>query len=160
MPKNSLYEYLDHLRDAFLFFKAPIHSRSEKSRLINPPKIYTIDTGLLNAMTFRNSDDYGLLLENMIFMQLRRKGYDIEYVSTKDGYEADFLARHKVNGDVRLIQACWDISNKRIVERELRGLKSAMVELSIKSGSIVTWDDEVRLDDEIRVVPAWKWMLE
>ena len=42
--KNSLYEYLDHLIDAFLFYKVPIHSRSEKARLINPAKIYTISS--------------------------------------------------------------------------------------------------------------------
>jgi hypothetical protein len=52
--KNSLYEYLDHLTDAFLFYRVPIHGRSERSRLIHPAKIYTIDTGLLNAMTLRN----------------------------------------------------------------------------------------------------------
>jgi len=50
--KNSLHEYLDHLIDAFLFYTVPIHSRSEKSRLINSVKIYPIDAGLLNAMTF------------------------------------------------------------------------------------------------------------
>ncbi|MDF1592840.1 MAG: ATP-binding protein [Desulfobacterales bacterium] len=158
--KNSLYEYLDHLTDAFLFYKVPIHTRSEKSRLINPTKVYSIDTGLLNAMTYRNSSDFGPFLENMVFMQMRRKGYNIEYVNTKDGYETDFIARHKVTGDVQLIQACWEMSNKLTFERELRGLKSAMAELSIHSGTIVTWNDDVVLDNEIKVVPAWKWMLE
>ncbi len=56
--KNNLYAYIDYLVDAFLFYKVPIHSRSEKSRLVNPAKIYTIDTGLLNAMIFRNSKDF------------------------------------------------------------------------------------------------------
>lgn len=158
--KNSLYEYLDHLTDAFVFSKVPIHSRSEKARLINPAKIYTIDTGLLNAMTFRNSTDYGPLLENLVFMQMRRKGYDVEYVNTKDGHEADFFARHKVTGDVQLLQVCWGMSSKNTFERELRGLRSAMIELSLHSGTIVTWDDDAALNNEIKVVPAWKWLLE
>ena len=64
--KNSLYEYLDHLIDAYLFYRVPIHSRSEKSRILNPAKIYTIDTGLLNAMRFRNSSNYGALLEHQV----------------------------------------------------------------------------------------------
>ena len=55
--QNSLCEYLDHLTDAFVFSRVPIHSRSEKARMVNPAKIYTIDTGLLNAMTLRNSSD-------------------------------------------------------------------------------------------------------
>lgn len=46
--------------------------------MVNPVKIYSIDTGLLNAMTFRNSSDNGPLLENMVFIHLRRKGYDLE----------------------------------------------------------------------------------
>jgi predicted AAA+ superfamily ATPase len=157
--KNSLYEYLDHLRDAFLFYIVPIHSRSEKARLINPAKIYAIDTGLLNAMTFRNSLDLGQFLENMVFMHLRRNGYDVEYVKTKDGYEADFFARHKNSGDKGLIQVCWDMTDKKTFDRELRGLKSAMDELSIDSGTIVTWDDESALEDDVDVVPVWKWLL-
>jgi predicted AAA+ superfamily ATPase len=157
--KNSLYEYLDHLTDAFLFYKVHIHSRSEKSRMINPAKIYTVDTGLLNAMTFRNSSDLGLLLENMAFMHLRRNGYDVEYVNTKDGYETDFFARHKISGEMKLIQVCWDMSENKTSERELRGLKSAMNELSIPSGTVVTWDDETAFDNNIDVVPIWKWLI-
>jgi predicted AAA+ superfamily ATPase len=158
--KNSLYEYLDHLTDAFLFYKVPIHSRSEKSRLINPAKIYTIDTGLLNAITTRNAYNYGNLLETMVFMHLRRGGYDVEYVVTKDGYEADFMARHRISGDTRLIQACWEMADKKTFERELRGMKSAMKVLSLSAGTIVTWDDETAIDDGIEVIPLWKWLLE
>ncbi|MFH0725671.1 MAG: ATP-binding protein [Pseudomonadota bacterium] len=157
--KNSLYEYLDHLVDAFVFSRVPIHSRSEKSRLINPAKIYTVDTGLLNAMTFRNSTDYGPLLENMVFMHLRSNGYEVEYVTTSDGYETDFFAQHKVTGDIKLLQVCWDMSNKKTFEREVRGLKRAMDELSLNSGTIVTWDDEGSIDNGVNAVPVWKWLL-
>jgi predicted AAA+ superfamily ATPase len=157
--KNNLYAYIDYLVDAFLFYKVPIHSRSEKSRLVNPAKIYTIDTGLLNAMIFRNSDDFGALLETLVFMHLRRKGYDMEYVSTKKGYETDFFARHRISKKVQLIQVTWDMSDKKTFDRELRGLKSAMDEFSINSGTVVTWDDEISLDNNINVVPCWKWLL-
>jgi len=157
--KNSLYEYLDHLTDAFLFYKVPIHSRSEKSRLINPAKIYTIDTGLLNAMTFRNSYNYGQLLETMVFMHLRRRGYDAEYLNTKDGREVDFFIRHRISGETQLIQVCWEMSDKKTFERELHGLKSAMDELSLTTGTIVTWDDETIIEKQIKVIPIWKWLL-
>jgi len=157
--KNSLYEYLDHLTDAFLFYKVPIHSRSEQSRLSNPAKIYAIDIGLLNAMTFRNSYDYGKLLENMVFMHLRREGYDTEYVPTKGGRETDFFARHRTSGETQLIQVCWEMSDERTFKRELQGLKSAMDELSLPTGTIVTWDDETVIEDKIKVIPIWKWLL-
>jgi predicted AAA+ superfamily ATPase len=157
--KNSLYEYLDHLTDAFLFYKVPIHSRSEKARLINPAKIYTIDTGLLNAMIFHNSYNYGQLLETMVFMHLRRGGHDTEYLKTNDGCEVDFFIRHRISNKTQLIQVCWEMSDKKTFERELRGLKSAMDELSIPTGTIVTWDDETVIDNKIKVIPVWKWLL-
>ncbi len=157
--KNSLYDYLDYLTDAFLFYKVPVHHRSEKVRMVNPPKIYTIDSGLLNAMTFRNSVNNGLLLENMVFLHLRRNHYEIESVNTKDGFEVDFFIRHKISGEVELIQVCWDMSDKKTFNRELRGLHSAAKELSIASTTIVTWDDEGLLDRNVHVVPVWKWLL-
>ena len=157
--KNSLYEYLDHLTDAFLFYKVPVHSRSEKSRLINPAKIYTIDTGLLNAMTFRNSYNCGQLLETMVFMHLRRGAHDVEYVTTKDGREVDFFTRNRNSGEKQLIQVCWEMSDKKTFERELLGLKSAMDEFSLPTGTIVTWDDETVIDKKIKVIPIWKWLL-
>ncbi len=156
--KNSLYAYLDHLTDAYLFYRVPIHSRSEKSRMLNPAKIYTIDTGLLNAMTYRNSSNYGALLENLVFMQLRRHGYVIEYVSSKEGYETDFFARHPIKKEIKLIQVCWELSDEKTFQRELRGLQNAMKGLSIKSGTIVTYDDEASFNN-IAVIPIWKWLL-
>ena len=157
--KNSLYNYVDHLTDAYLLYKIPIHSRSEKSRMVNPAKMYTIDTGLLNAMTFRNSDNNGFLLENMAHMHLRRNGYEVEYVTTQNGFETDFFARHKTSGKVKLIQVCWDMANKKTFNRELRGLQSAMEELAIPQGTLVTWDDEETIDNGIEIVPIWKWLL-
>lgn len=157
--KNSLYEYLDHLTDAFLFYKVPIHSRSEKSRLINPAKIYTIDTGLLNAMTFRNSNNCGQSLETMVFMHLRRGGYDVEYLNTKDGREVDFFTRDRISGDTQLIQVCREMSDKKTFARELHGLKNAMDELSLPTGTIVTWDDETVIENKIKIIPIWKWLL-
>lgn len=157
--KNSLYEYLDHLTDAYLFYRVPIHSRSEKSRMLNPTKIYTVDTGLLNAMTFRNSSNYGALLENLVFMQLRRHGYMIEYVNTKEGYETDFFARHPIKNEIKLVQVCWDMSDEKTFQRELRGLQTVMKALSLNSGTIVTYDDEASLDNNIVVIPIWKWLL-
>lgn len=158
--KNSLYKYLDYLTDAYLFYRVPIHSRSEKARLVNPAKIYTIDTGLLQAMTFRNSADNGPLLENLVFMQLRRLGFSLEFVNDKAGYETDFIAKHPITGETKLIQVCWDITDHKTMAREVRGVQSAMEALNINEGVIVTWDDEDSSVDNICVIPVWKWLLE
>lgn len=157
--KNSLYDYLDYLADSFVIYRVPIYSRSEKARQVNPAKLYAVDTGLLNAMTFRNARDHGHLLENMVYMHLRRRGYETEYVTTDDGRETDFLARHRTTGDRQLIQVCWDMTDESTFKRELAGLKSAMKELSISDGTIITADDERTIDKDIQVIPAWKWLL-
>lgn len=157
--KNTLYKYLDYLFDAYLFYRVPLHTRSEKARMINPPKIYTIDTGLINAMSFRNSEDRGYLLENMIFMYLRQNKYDVEFIRTRDNFETDFYAKHPVTGEVLLLQVCLDLTNDITLDREIRGLRSAMKEYSIEKGTIITWDDEKTIDYRIKAVPAWKWML-
>jgi len=157
--KNSLYEYLDHLTDAFLFYRVPINGRSERSRLIHPAKIYAIDTGLLNALTVRNAGDYGRLLETMVYLHLRRRNDEVEYVVSKEGRETDFLARERISGETHLIQACWEMSDKKTFARELAGLKAAMENLSVSSGTIVTWDDEAEIDEHIWAIPVWKWLL-
>ncbi len=157
--KNNIYEYLDHLLDAYLFYRVPLHTRSAKARMVNPSKIYVVDTGLLNTMTFRNSSNRGHLLENMVFMHLRRGGFEIEYVISSKGYETDFFTRHPVTGETMLLQVCWDITDEDTFARELRGLKSAMSELCIDKGRIITWDDEKTLEGNIPVIPVWKWLL-
>ena len=157
--KNSLYKYLDHLTDAYLFYKVPIHSRSEKARLLNPAKIYTVDTGLLNALTCRNAANRGALLESLVFMHLRRQGYTVEYVQTKNGGETDFFARHKISRQVHLIQVCWDMSDHKTFQREIKGLRAAQQEFGIDEGTIVTWDDETTLEGNIELTPVWKWLL-
>ena len=123
------------------------------------PHSINIDTGLLNAMTFRNSYNKGLLLESIVFMHLRRNDYEVEYVNSQNGLETDFFARHKISGDVKLIQSCWDMTDKKTFSRELKGLQSAMEKFSIPAGTIVTWDDEKTLDNQIDIIPIWKWLL-
>jgi len=157
--KNTLYEYLYHLADAYLCYRVPIHTRSEKARTLNPAKVYVIDTGLLQAMSFRNATNRGPLLENLVFMHLRRYGFEVEYVVTQDGFETDFLARHPITGKRLLIQACWDMAEQKTFQRELRGLQGAMRECAIDTGTIVTWDDETDVGGLIHVFPAWKWLL-
>ena len=157
--KNDLYRFLDHLADAFLIYLAPIHSCSEKVRQVNPKKIYVIDTGLLGAMSLKMTQDRGAILENMIYMQLRRQGIAAEYYFTESGSEVDFFFIDRA-GKKRLIQVCWDLDDERTYSRELRALEQAMRELSIKRSAIVTWNAENKHDERFTIITAWKWLLE
>jgi len=157
--KNNLYDYMDHLVDTFLFYQAPIHSRSERVRRVNPKKVYVIDPGLLEAMSLQITDDRGALLENLVFMHLRRQGLAPEYYVTKKGTEIDFILTAKDRSKRRLIQVCWDIHDPATQKREVHTLQSAMKELGLSKGTIVTWLDEDVSDKRLDIVPAWKWLL-
>jgi hypothetical protein len=150
---------MDHLADTFLFYQVPIHSRSERVRRVNPKKVYVIDSGLLEAMSFQIADDRGALLENLVFMHLRRQGLAPEYYVTKNGAEVDFILTVKNRSEHRLIQVCWDIHDPATQKREVHALQLAMKELGLSKGTIVTWLDEDVSDQRIDIVPAWKWLL-
>jgi uncharacterized protein len=89
--KNTLHENLEHLVDAYLLFQVPMHAHSERARAVNPKKTYAIDTGLVRACSQRTSPEWGHLLENFVFLELRRKYDGIEYYRTAKGHEVDFL---------------------------------------------------------------------
>ena len=125
---------------------------------MNPQKLYAIDTGLLQAMSFRNADDRGAMLENMVFMHLRRQGIHPEYYLTPSGREVDFVIAGKARG-LHLVQACWSLEDSQTRLRELRAIHEAKAQLKADSGTIVTWQDEGETEG-VRIVPAWRWLLE
>jgi uncharacterized protein len=155
--KNALYEYIDYLVDAFLLQRVPLHTHPKRMRMTNPPKLYPIDTGLANAMRYRNSANMEPLLETLVSLHLRRSGNDIEYVRTKDGHECDFIVRDRISGAFTLFQVCWVMSEPTTYERELRGLHSAMSQYGVDCGTIVTWDTSRKVDNRITAVPFWRW---
>ena len=117
--KNNLYGYLDHLADAFFLHFAPLHSRSEKARAVNPRKVYVVDPGLLDVTSFHITEDRGAVLENTVFMHLRRQGYAPEYYVTADGGEVDFVVNPLYRKGRQLIQACWELSDDQTRRREI-----------------------------------------
>jgi predicted AAA+ superfamily ATPase len=158
--KDSLYAYLDHLADAYLVHQASVHSRSEKVRQVNPKKIYVIDSGLLEADLSRTTMDRGALLENAVYIHLRRQGWRPEYVITESGSEVDFLLPARRAADRRLVQVCWTLEDEGTRRREIGALRAAMKELRLETGTIVTWNDRERIDEAIEAVPAYRWLLE
>lgn len=156
--KNDLYAFMDHLCDSYLLYRVEIHSRSQKARQVNPQKVYAIDSGLLQAMTFRNSDDRGAMLENLAFMHLRRQGIVAAYCITQSGAEVDFVFTTK-SGAQHLLQVCWSMEEAETRGRELRAMKEARAETKADRMTILTWLDEGE-DEGVRIVPAWRWLLE
>lgn len=162
VSKDTLHEYLAHLEDAFLLYTVTIHDRSERGRMVNPRKVYLADPALSAAYSYEASQEIGHILENHVYLELRRRGYTVSYVSTSSGFEVDFFAERP--GDPPfLVQVCADLNDTEIRRRESRALEAAMRELGVDRGIIVTLREEglLRLrDHEIHQVPAWQWLVE
>ena len=111
-------------------------------------------------MAFHATEDRGALLENLVYMHLRRQGMVPEYYITQTGSEVDFVVLPDAGGERQLIQVCWSLDQPHTRQREVAALLSAMDELRVQRGSIVTWLDADTSDDRLTIVPAWQWLLE
>lgn len=156
--KTSLYAYLDYLIDAFLFYRVPLHHKSERVRRVNPPKIYCVDPGILYTAMTGSEDNNGPVFENIIFNALRRRAKSVEYVQTSDGREVDFLVTDYQNRSC-LVQASWTLADEKTYRREIDSLAAVGEQMGIQDRVAVTWDEERELENGIRILPIWKFLL-
>jgi predicted AAA+ superfamily ATPase len=150
---NTVISYLDFLEESFLIFKVLKYDYSLKKRQINPRKIYAVDTGLVRVNSYQPDRDLGRLLENIVFLELRRKSQEIYYHKQKK--ECDLIELQK-GKPVQSIQVCWELNDDNLV-RELEGLREAISYTKAEKGIILTYNQE----DEVEgfpVVPVWKWL--
>ena len=122
-------------------------------------QVYFIDNGLLNSVSFKFSKDAGKLLENLIFLELRRRNKKIFY--NRDNYECDFIIQEKEK-IVRAVQVTENL-NADNEKREVEGILEAMNKFKLKEGFIITLDEERDIEikgKKIHVLPVWKWLLE
>jgi len=128
-------------------------------------KVYAIDTGMLNAVLPKVSENIGRLMENVVFLELLRlkhcwrPGLELYYYRDAKG-EVDFVARE--NGSVELIQVTYASEEGEIAKRELENLFRVMELFGVKTGTLVTWDysEEITRDGlRVNAVPLWRWLL-
>lgn len=160
--KNKLYELAEAVTEIFMFFKVNRWSHSiikENTRL---PKYYFIDNGMRNAVIMPQSEDLGNLLENAVFLALRRRSKPEEKITYfNEGAECDFVLQSE-DEISQLIQVSWTLDGKETLNRELRGLKVASDATGCRTCKIVTFDesDTIQFEGlEIQVVPLWKFLL-
>jgi hypothetical protein len=158
--KNTLYDNLAQLEDAYLLGRVPVYNRSAAVRRVNPQKIYACDVALATAFRQPGAEDRGSLLENLVWCHLRARGLEPSYHLAPDGSEVDFVFEDPVEGENRLIQVCWSLRGEEALAREVRSLKSAMSAFKAAKGSIVTWMEESNPCDGIEAIPFWKWAVQ
>ncbi|MFH1978013.1 MAG: ATP-binding protein [Candidatus Aenigmatarchaeota archaeon] len=155
---QSVIDYVSYFEDAYMIFTVPRFSYSYKQQIVNPKKVYSIDNGFSHNNSTSFSKDKGRMLENVVFLGLRRKFKDIFYFQKK--YECDFVIKEG-NKITRAIQVCFDF-NEENKDREMKGILDALKEFKLNEGLILTYnqEDEFLADGKkITVKPAWKWLL-
>ncbi len=140
--KDILYDYANHIEDAYLTFSVELYDKSIRKVKTNPKKIYAIDSGLIRSLTLDYENDFGRLFENIIYLDLRRRGCKINYFLTKDRYEIDFLIQTP-KGEKKFIQVVWNQEDKQTLAREERALQAGIKETKI-NGEIVSLDSYLR----------------
>lgn len=155
---NSVIDYIEALEESYLIFELFKYDYSQKEQYRGNKKIYVIDNGMRKTIAFYFSEDRGRFLENMVFIELKRREEEIFYFKNKN--ECDFVIRNREK-IIGAIQVCNDLNNEN-EKRELSGLVEAMNFFNIKEGLILTGNqEEERIIDnmKIKIVPAWKWLL-
>ncbi|MHA1606425.1 MAG: ATP-binding protein [Candidatus Freyarchaeota archaeon] len=156
---ETVQNYVNYLESVYLIFRVPAFSEKVKSQLMLPKKVYAVDTGLVNTVGFKISENIGAILENIVFLELKRRGYDIYYLPTEKR-EVDFVAKR--GSEVRLINVCYDPSDTNTFRREVEGLIEGLRAIGLARGEIVTWSykDKVRVNNkEVFFTPATEWLL-
>ena len=161
---ETLYRYLLYLEEAFMLYTIPIHSESEKIRNRNYRKVYAIDWVLADAIAPAGGVDITRKFENMIFIELLRRGYHVSYYLTKKNYEIDFIATKKTTREkaVHLYQVCYEFGDPGVRERELRGILETASFLNIRDVYVITFNEEETIAMNglnVNVLPAWKWLI-
>lgn len=157
---NSVVDYISYFLEVYLFSLLYKYDYSINKQISNERKIYSIDSGLSNAISFKFSEDIGRILENTVFLELKRRGYEIYY--HKDKFECDFVIKEELE-IVKAIQVTKSLDDDETKKREIAGLIDAMNKYNLKEGLILTQDEELEFIQDkfkIKVMPIYKWLLD
>jgi len=155
---GTVREYLGYAENAFLLHPLMKFDFSVKKQLANPKKIYAIDTGLANAVSFQFSENRGRLLENIVYIALKKQYSSLYY--HKGRYECDFLVKEQMKV-TQAIQVARSLSAESTRKREVRGLLEAMEIHGLTEGLILTEEEsgeETMGGKKIHIMPIYAWL--
>lgn len=160
--KDKLYELADHICSIFLFFRVPKYDKSIIKENSSLYKYYCIDNGMRNAVLLPQSGDDGKLLENTVFLNLRRNSRLTDKIFYYQGNkECDFVLQRN-ECIIELIQVTWNMTDEETRKREIDGLIEASRATGCDHLLIITNDEEAEITERnitINIIPAWKWLL-
>ena len=156
---NTTKKYMDYLHEPYLFYYLSRYNNKLKLMKKAPRKVYVVDNGFVASKAFSLSDNLGRLLENQVFIELVRRGYDVErtmfYYRSRNDKEVDFVLRKEAHIE-RMVQVCYDMSNPKTEKREVDSIVECAGELKCTNLVIVTNNDKRTIEKDgykIDVVP-------
>jgi predicted AAA+ superfamily ATPase len=157
---------VDYLSEAYIVQLLEKYSPKPKEVVNSPKKVYIIDSGLINAISHSITENFGRLLENIVYLDLMRKRsidrtLEIYYWKDYQNREIDFILR-RGKEIISLIQVTNASGSDEVENRERRSLLKGAELLKCKDLMIITWDyeDEQIIDKKtIKFIPIWKWLL-
>ena len=162
VPKSTVSDYLNWFEDAYFLFTVRLFDASFRRSHANPKKIYCVDHALIRSVSSGILMNSGHILENIIFLAIRRLTADIFYYRTKANLEVDFIFKNTA-GKYVLVQVSESLANAATRQREINALEAAMAELNLDHGYIITRNETELLalkTGTIEVMPAWRVLLE
>lgn len=157
---NTAKKYMDYMHEPYLFYYLNRYNNKLRIMTKAPRKVYVVDNGFVAAKAFAVSDNLGRLLENQVFIELLRRGYNTErtmfYYRTRNDKEVDFILRRDAHIE-RLVQVCYDMSSPKTERRETSSLIECADELKCRNLTIVTMNEKRTIERNgytIDVVPV------
>ena len=159
---DTVERFSKYFAVARLIFFVPKFSFSVREQILNPKKVYCMDTGLRNIVSFKFSEDIGRIVENVVFLNLLFRNKEIYYWRDKQQREVDFVLKSGLEIE-QLIQVTYASGEEEIEVREKKALIKASEELNCDDMLVITWDYESEEEFKgrrIKFIPLWKWLLE
>lgn len=158
-------KFMDYLHEPYLFYYLPRFNNKLKLMKKAASKVYVIDNGFVAAKAFNLSENLGRLLENEVFVELLRQGYQVEtslfYYRSRNNREVDFVTRQGTHIN-QLIQVCYDMTSPKTEKREVNSLIECARELKCNNLLIITNNEEREIHTDgynIKVIPFIKYGL-
>ncbi|WP_029521322.1 ATP-binding protein [Persephonella sp. IF05-L8] len=160
LAKDNLYSYLEILEAIFFSFIVKKYTKSVLKSELSHKKVYLIDNGFLNALSFSFKEKKGALLENILVKEFKARGNEVFYFKEKK--ECDFVVVDNEN-NLTPVQVSLSLTDKETRKREIEGLIEALKFLGLNKGVIITLDEKEELEVnnyKIDIIPAYEYLLQ
>jgi len=167
ISKDMVSTAIGYFEDAYMLYTIELFSLNSAVRSTNPKKFYCADHALAMSVAVKIMPDLGKVLENIVFIRLRRQTNLIFYAKTQNGHEIDFVTLPEgisLSEDIplQLWQVCYELEDTSTLERETRSLWEGMEQFKVDEATIITYNTERTLRENgktISILPAWKFLL-